>query len=97
MSPVFSCKEASRLASEAHDRRLGLRERWALRIHTAMCSACRAYGRQLALLDDLVRRRGRSSAGGLSQREHLDPAAKERIRQGLRHAVEHPGGGDGTA
>jgi len=92
MSPVFSCKEASRLASEAHDRRLGLRERWALRMHTAMCSACRAYGQQIALLDELVRRRGRSSEHRSARREP-DPAAKERIRERLKRALEAPDAG----
>jgi hypothetical protein len=46
----LSCCEASRLASEALDRELTRRERWALRIHSCLCSACRRFSSQVTLL-----------------------------------------------
>ena len=46
----LSCCEASRLASEALDRELTRRERWALRIHTFLCYACRRFAAQVRLL-----------------------------------------------
>lgn len=80
MSSLFSCREAVRLASEALDHPLGLRRRMELRVHLAMCSACRAYRRQIGLLDRLVRGR-RPDA---DQEIVLTPEARERIRQALR-------------
>ena len=46
----LSCHEASRLASEALDRELTRRERWALRIHMLLCAACRKFASQLRFL-----------------------------------------------
>jgi len=51
---LLSCREASRLISEALDRELTRRERWALRIHTIMCSACRRFSAQLIVLRQTV-------------------------------------------
>lgn len=50
MDMMLSCKKASRLMSEALDRKLGMGERIALRFHTMMCSACSRVERQMALL-----------------------------------------------
>ncbi len=44
---MISCKRAAKLASEEFDRRLGFRDRLALRLHTFMCRNCKAYVRQL--------------------------------------------------
>lgn len=46
----LSCCEASRLASEALDRALTRRERWALRIHTCVCVGCRRFAAQIAAI-----------------------------------------------
>lgn len=53
---MLSCKEASRLCSEALDRPLGLRERLTLRMHLMMCSGCTNYDRQMAYLRAIARR-----------------------------------------
>lgn len=42
----LTCREASRLISESLDRDLTRRERWALRLHTVLCSACKKFARQ---------------------------------------------------
>ena len=52
----ISCKEASRLISQAQDRELSLGERVALRLHLAICRGCRAFSAQLAFLRAAVRR-----------------------------------------
>ncbi|GED21167.1 zf-HC2 domain-containing protein [Halomonas halmophila] len=44
------CHAATRLMSLKHDRPLTLGERAALRLHLAMCSACRRCDRQFELL-----------------------------------------------
>jgi hypothetical protein len=54
----ISCKEASRLLSQAQDRELSLGERIRLRIHLAICRGCRAFSAQLAFLRRAVRRLG---------------------------------------
>ncbi len=51
---TLSCKEASRLMSEALDRKLELRERFALRLHVAICTACTRVEKQLMILRHAV-------------------------------------------
>ena len=50
----LSCREASRLLSESLDRGLTRRERWSLRLHTALCGACRKFARQCRLIRDAI-------------------------------------------
>lgn len=85
MSAIFSCREAVRLATEALDSPLSMRGRIELRMHLAMCSACRAYRRQVGALDRLVRGRGRNPESDLD--EVLTPEARERIRLALRRSA----------
>lgn len=47
---MVNCREASLLASVAHDRPLGAFERLKLAIHRLLCPPCRVYRRQLDLL-----------------------------------------------
>jgi hypothetical protein len=51
----ITCKEASRLQSAAMDRPLTLAEQVSLRLHTAVCDACRTVHRQLAFLRRALR------------------------------------------
>jgi putative zinc finger protein len=46
----LTCKEASRLISEGLDRKLGLAQRAALRLHLAVCVACARVAAQYAFL-----------------------------------------------
>ena len=46
----LSCRETSRLLSEAQDGRLRLGERLALRLHLGVCDACTRFSGQLAFL-----------------------------------------------
>lgn len=82
MSALFSCREASRLASTAIDRPLPFTRRVELRLHLAMCAACRAYRRQLITLDRLVR--GRIASEEEDREIRLDPEARRRIAEALR-------------
>ena len=47
---MLTCKEASRLSSEALDRKLGFRERVLLRMHLALCHACSRVNAQYQFL-----------------------------------------------
>jgi anti-sigma factor RsiW len=52
----LSCKEASRLMSQAEDRELSQSERAALAAHLAICKACRAASDQMKQLRRALRR-----------------------------------------
>lgn len=56
---MLTCKEASRLQSQALDRRLDFGERLSLRFHMALCDACTRVSRQL----DFLRRAMRAYPG----------------------------------
>lgn len=47
---MMNCEQATRLLSEAQDRRLGTTERTFLRMHTWVCSGCRQFGGQLGFI-----------------------------------------------
>lgn len=47
---MMMCKEATRLMSLKRDRPLTFQERLSLRLHLAMCDACRECDRQFELL-----------------------------------------------
>lgn len=47
---MLSCRDATRLMSEAQDRKLGLAERLQLDMHLAMCKGCRNFNEQMAFL-----------------------------------------------
>ena len=63
---MLSCEEATRLLSEAQDRKLVLPEKQRLEIHLAMCSGCRHYRKQMAFLREACRRLGEHQGHGES-------------------------------
>jgi hypothetical protein len=76
-----SCREASRLQSEALDRPLSLRQRIGLRIHVALCRWCRRYGRQIKFLRTV----GHASDEHESVVSHnLSEESKERIKRSIK-------------
>jgi predicted anti-sigma-YlaC factor YlaD len=50
------CREATRLASQRLDGRLGTGERIALQVHLLICEGCRGFTRQLDFLRRAVQR-----------------------------------------
>ncbi|WP_443629490.1 zf-HC2 domain-containing protein [Candidatus Njordibacter sp. Uisw_056] len=44
---MLNCKTITKLLSVAQDRKLNLAEKIRLKLHTTMCSACRAFDKQL--------------------------------------------------
>lgn len=58
MKLMLSCKEASRIASQGLDRRLGFGERVTLRMHLAVCKGCTTVAREMAFLREAVTRLG---------------------------------------
>ncbi len=47
---MMNCREATRLMSEAQDRKLTLVENAELKVHTLMCTGCRHFGKQMGSL-----------------------------------------------
>ncbi|GIK88009.1 MAG: zf-HC2 domain-containing protein [Burkholderiales bacterium] len=56
ISHLISCREATELVSQLRERPLSPLERVKLRLHLAACKACSRFERQLALLDEAMRR-----------------------------------------
>lgn len=47
---MMNCKQATRLLSDAQERELTFTEKAGLTMHTAMCSGCRNFGKQMGLI-----------------------------------------------
>lgn len=81
---MLSCKEVSKLVSQAQDRSLTLGERLSVRMHLLMCRMCRRYQKQLAFLTQAGRRFSHLSHAGAFT---LTEKAKARMKQKLEEAV----------
>lgn len=82
----LSCREASRLISESLDRELTRRERWALRFHSMLCTACRRFAQQTRWIRDAI-----ANLPDAFRKEWSDRTAKlsaERRSQIKRHLAE---------
>lgn len=55
----MNCKQVSRLASQAMDRPLTLRERFGVWLHLGICDPCRQFVEQLRLLRVALRKQTR--------------------------------------
>jgi hypothetical protein len=55
---LLSCQEVTRLVSQGLDRRLGLGERIAVRVHLLICDGCTNFTRQVKFLRRAVARLG---------------------------------------
>ena len=69
MKPVYpfrrTCKEVSALLVAREDRELPLSERFALRLHMAMCEACPRFEHQLLTMRNAMKQwRNYSETGG---------------------------------
>ena len=61
---MLSCKDATRMMSEAQDRKLGAGERLQLEMHLALCRGCRNFRQQMEFLRAACRRLlGRDESG----------------------------------
>ena len=61
---MLSCKEATQLVSQGLDRRLGVYERIALRLHLLICDGYTSFSRQVAFLRRAVQRLKEQSEPG---------------------------------
>jgi hypothetical protein len=82
MTAMYTCKEATQLALEKHERHLSWRERLGLRIHYLICDACARFAQQMQFLRQTARRYGERHQAE-EQDTVLTPEAKKRIRAKL--------------
>ncbi len=52
----LSCKEASRLLSQAEEQHLSQQQRLALELHVKICDACDRFAEQLKFLREAMRK-----------------------------------------
>jgi len=76
-----TCREASRLQSDALDQALPLPKRLALRVHLLVCKWCRRYGKQIRFLRQTVHEH--PDAVNESTPNTLSTAARERLKRTL--------------
>jgi len=84
---MLTCKEASYLASKKLDKKLSLRERMGFIFHTAMCSVCRYYARDMKLLHQMMLKAGKKGQTLLPDTAKLSQQSRDRIRQVLDKAI----------
>jgi hypothetical protein len=77
-----SCRDASRLQSEALDRELSFSKRLGLSMHLLMCKWCRRYGKQIRFLRDAAREQSENLSEAVPQK--LSSEARERIKRRLQ-------------
>lgn len=77
-----SCREATRLQSEALDRPLPLRKRIGLKIHLVLCRWCRRYGDQIGFLRSVAHEHVKHEETLPPQT--LRPEARERMKERLK-------------
>lgn len=79
---MLNCKDASRLQSQAHERRLSLWELIGLKLHLLICKGCRGFAQHLRLIRQACRRVDESKGVG-ADAPGLPPDAKTRILKEL--------------
>mgnify|MGYP006952653262 CR=1 FL=1 len=79
---MLSCKDVSRLNSQAQDRCLTRRERWGVRLHLLVCKGCREFARRLHTLRAACKQLEQASVLSGSE-PALKADSKSRIRQAL--------------
>jgi len=86
---MLTCKEAIYLASKKLDKNLTLRERMGFLLHTAMCSLCRHYVRDMKALHKLMLKAGKVGQTLLPESVKLSEQSRDRIEQEIDKAL-HP-------
>ena len=81
-----TCREASRLQSDALDQPLSLPKRLGLRLHLLVCQWCRRYGKQIRFLSQAVHEHP-DEVNEATPRT-LSPEARERLKRALRHEAK---------
>ena len=81
----LTCREVTRLCSQAMDRRLTFHERVSLCVHSLLCSYCRNYIRQIRLLRRYARHTSERADSALQH--GLPSSSASRIKKRLETEV----------
>jgi predicted AAA+ superfamily ATPase len=81
-SLMVTCRDASRLQSEALDKKLSFAQRFGLALHLAICKWCRRYGKQVRFLREAAHEHPENLSEAVPQK--LSVEARERIKQRLQ-------------
>ena len=79
-----ACKEVTRMASEAMERKLSLRQRFEMKLHLLICALCMRYVKQLQFMRDTVQRHAAQIESGAARPSALSHGARERMKQRLK-------------
>ena len=77
-----TCRDASRLQSEALDEHLSFSKRLGLSLHLLICKWCRRYGKQIRFLRDAAHEHPENLSDAVPQK--LSNEARERIKRRLQ-------------
>jgi len=80
-----SCERISQLASEQLDRKLNLRERFAMRFHFFMCVACKHYSENMLKLHQVLQLQCKEKVSDIE----LPTDKRKTIEQSIRKLIEH--------
>ena len=64
---MMNCQQATKLLSDAQEKKLTLNEKTSVKIHVMMCSGCRNFGLQMDDLRGLTRRYAKTDMADLSK------------------------------
>jgi hypothetical protein len=79
-----TCREMTRLLSDAMDRPLPWRTRVMMRLHFLICKWCERYRNQLRFLRQAVRRHPEQASPDAPDAPTLSSGAKDRLKRTLR-------------
>jgi hypothetical protein len=79
---LCNCRDASRLQSEALDKKLSFWQRFGLSLHLFICKWCRRYGKQVRFLRDAAHEHTDNLTDAVPQK--LSSEARDRILQRLQ-------------
>ena len=77
---IPSCQEATRLSSEAMERRLSIKERFDLWTHLRVCDLCSRFSRQIHDLRKILRHYAPQ------EETRLPPSAKDKIKLAIKNS-----------
>ncbi len=83
-SRLPTCKEATKMASYAMEKKLPLRERFGYRMHLLICGLCMRYVKQLQLMRDVSQQHTvKIGTDAVAPASKLSQQARERMKQTL--------------
>ncbi|MDT8376733.1 MAG: hypothetical protein RQ867_08375 [Mariprofundaceae bacterium] len=80
---MYSCKEASRIASDSLDRKLTWSEWVNMKLHLAMCRLCRNFDQNIRFINTIMKRRRKTL-----EKTRLSSQQKETLTKNVVDAIK---------